>query len=83
MAGIGKRLPAADRLVTMRRMGTLLGFHRRSRPPLIGLRVRLGSARTVAGREKHDFDLSSYTVSTYFWRWNNRNRISRRISLVG
>jgi hypothetical protein len=45
MAGIGKRLPAADRLVTTRRMGALLGFHHRSRPPLIDLRVRRGSAR--------------------------------------
>jgi hypothetical protein len=30
------------------------------------------SARTIAGIEKHDFALSPYVTSIYFWRWNNR-----------
>ena len=46
MAGTGRRLPAADRLVATRRIGTLLGRHHRSRPPLIDLRARRGRART-------------------------------------
>ena len=40
------------------------------------------SARTVVGVEKTSFDLSSYRVVTYFWRWNNRKRASGRISLL-
>jgi hypothetical protein len=39
------------------------------------------SARTVAGHDKHDFDLSLYVTSTYFWRWNNRKIADYRISL--
>jgi hypothetical protein len=38
-------------------------------------------ARTVAGHDKHDFDLSLYVATTYFWRWNNRKSNDYRISL--
>jgi hypothetical protein len=38
-------------------------------------------ARTVARHDKHDFDLSLYVATTYFWRWNNRKSDDYRISL--
>jgi hypothetical protein len=39
------------------------------------------SAHTFGGSHEHDFDLPHYVASTYTWRWNNRKRSIRRISV--